>query len=655
MSSKITVAIRTRPLNDRELRLEALETVKLNPGQVAVSRPLDGYSKAFNFDLAYSSHPGTDTFGSQERLYRDIGLPILEEALKGINQCLFAYGQTGSGKSYTMSGYDDPGVIPRLTADLFKRVSASDGAIQVWISFMEIYNEKIRDLLRPSGSPEESLSIFEHDQLGVVVPDATMAPVATQAEAQKLMSYGLSRRVSSATDMNETSSRSHAICTFHVQTKQAMARINLIDLAGSERLAKSNSTGDNQKEATSINLSLTNLGIVIKALSEKKMFVPFRNSKLTFLLKDSLSGNSRTYMIATISPSESEIEETISTLRFASNVKRIVTDPHVNFGTHEDMINALRGEITKLKEQLAAAASKPDMGAQMKVRSAVLKMMDASLAKKVEKRYSNVSEGHVEDPYLMNISSDPLKTGLLTIVLPVPESPLMIGSSSEKDNFVIRGEEILPSMAEISRASSGELALKLTNPIASVSVNGEMLSINQTKQLERNDIVQFGSGCKFRVVHPTENVNLGHTGPDLEWNFMRSSFLDNFPKLNPDFLSRLDQLVFDLSERIDRMNAESEEESFGLRIMLPASLHAHVKPESLVAIERISRADHSVELFTVERFRTYNGKVKTDRSASIPPVVGRKREQLIALLEDARNRLDLLEAKNKQLLAFHSR
>lgn len=175
MSSKITVAIRTRPLNDRELRLEALETVKLNPGQVAVSRPLDGYSKAFNFDLAYSSHPGTDTFGSQERLYRDIGLPILEEALKGINQCLFAYGQTGSGKSYTMSGYDDPGVIPRLTADLFKRVSASDGAIQVWISFMEIYNEKIRDLLRPSGSPEESLSIFEHDQLGVVVPDATMA------------------------------------------------------------------------------------------------------------------------------------------------------------------------------------------------------------------------------------------------------------------------------------------------------------------------------------------------------------------------------------------------------------------------------------------------------------------------------------------------
>jgi hypothetical protein len=319
------------------------------------------------------------------------------------------------------------------------------------------------------------------------------------------------------------------------------------------------------------------------------------------------------------------------------------------------MINALRGEITKLKEQLAAAASKPDMGAQMKVRSAVLKMMDASLAKKVEKRYSNVSEGNVEDPYLMNISSDPLKTGLLTIVLPVPESPLMIGSSSEKDNFVIRGEEILPSMAEISRASSGELALKLTNPIASVSVNGEMLAINQTKQLERNDIVQFGSGCKFRVVHPTENVNVGHTVPDLEWNFMRSNFLDNFPKLNQDFLSRLDQLVVDLSERIDRMNAESEEESFGLRIMLPASLHAHVKPESLVAIERTSRADHSVELFTVERFRTYNGKVKTDRSASIPPVAGRKREQLIALLEDARNRLDSLEAKNKQLLAFHSR
>jgi hypothetical protein len=390
-----------------------------------------------------------------------------------------------------------------------------------------------------------------------------------------------------------------------------------------------------------INQSLTNLGIVIKALSEKKDFVPFRNSKLTFLLKDSLSGNSRTYMVANISPSESEVEETISTLRFASNVKRVVTDPHVNYGTQEDMINALRSEIAHLKDQLAQSPVSPRMGAQLKVRSAVLKMIDASISEKVEKRISTVNQEIVVLPYLVNVSSDPLRVGVFAIVFHKADVAVSVGSGAETDQFVLKGANILPCMARLVLMGSGTIQVTLTNAIAQVLVNGAPLAINQSVNLGRNDLVQFGTACKFRLVDPnTENL-AGESGGDSEFSFVLSNYVCIFPHMAPETVRNLESILSRISAEIDSRNSGSDDELFSLRLMLPSG--TQTDPELLIAVERVHRSSGVRELMDVTRFRHQHSS-KTTRP---------ELKELISLLETAKSRLDSIHAKNQDMLRFN--
>ena len=496
--SRVTVAVRVRPINERERNSDVSEVLEVDNGKVSVTREYEG-ERSFNFDYAYSAKVGSPSYGTNERVYKDIGVKILDDALAGYNGCLFAYGQTGSGKSFTMTGYEDPGVIPRLTEDLFKRVHGSDEKIKVWVSYMEIYNEKIRDLLRPVDSEDENLNIFEHQKLGVIVPDATVSPVETLSDVHKLMEYGLKKRASAATSMNATSSRSHAIYTLHVEPKK------------SERLSKSGATGETQKEATMINQSLTNLGLVIKALSEKKDFVPFRNSKLTFLLKDSLSGNSRTYMIAAVSPALSEIEETVGTLRFASNVKKLVTNPRVNYGSHEDVVNALKAEITELRSKLASQGGKVDISGTLKMQQAVLGMIKSSFGKRLKevKEEGAVRADGSRSAYILNVSDDPLLAGALVFSLPVGQS-LLIGSDPAVDQIVIKGPGVLPSMAKLEcRTLGGKEHVFVSygnNPVgyAKIIVNGHALG-GAELELKSGEMVMFGTSSIFRLVVPTLN------------------------------------------------------------------------------------------------------------------------------------------------------
>lgn len=414
-----------------------------------------------------------------------------------------------------MTGYNDPGIIPRLTEDLFDRVRSSPDPIKVWVSYLEIYNERIRDLLRSSDSDEDNLNIFEHQKLGVVVPDATVSPVKTIEDVKKLMEYGLMKRASAATSMNATSSRSHAIYTLHIETKTFRSKINLIDLAGSERISKSNVTEENQREAGMINQSLTNLGMVIKGLSEGKGFVPFRNSKLTFLLKDSLAGNSRTYMIAAVSPAVSEIEETISTLRFASNVKKIITNPQVNYGTHEDLIETLKAEISDLKAQLAAKPSgeeptspksdEPDISGVLKLKSAVLQMMKASFDRKLDiVRHKDPYDDRC--PYLMNICDDPLLAGVLAFHLRSGES-YSIGSDSQSDKLIIKGEAIVPNMATVTAETQEDVQnITLRSKSENVLVNNIPVIPGTDCGLLVGDVVTLGTNSMFRLVVPGSSL-----------------------------------------------------------------------------------------------------------------------------------------------------
>ena len=312
-------------------------------------------------------------------VYARSGRMVLGKVLDGYNGCVFAYGQTGSGKTYTMQGTaSDPGVIPQLCAELFGRIGGLAGAKEVGVrlSMCEIYNEKLHDLLsapaadtdKPQATPRHvDLSIKEDPSPGGrgIFVDGLSESVANQVEALlRLIAEGQARRAVGRTNMNDHSSRSHMVVTLRVDTCDAgdadrmtatSAKLHLVDLAGSERQKGTGATGERLKEGAQINLSLTALGHVISALTEKKRgHVPYRDSKLTRLLQDSLGGNSVTVMLCNASPADTSVEETLSALRFAERAKKIENVATVNRDPRAAKAAALYAENKGLRERVAA-------------------------------------------------------------------------------------------------------------------------------------------------------------------------------------------------------------------------------------------------------------------------------------------------------------
>jgi len=309
--------------------------------------------KTFTFDNSFWSHDlEDDHYAHQEDVYNCLGEEFLDHNFEGYHTCIFAYGQTGSGKSYTMMGTpDNPGLIPRTCEDLFQRIENCESpnvSYNVRVSYFEVYNEHVRDLFQPRTDPPSYLKIRESPIEGPYVKDLTEIQVKSYHEILKYMRMGDSSRTVASTKMNDTSSRSHAVFTIMLkqihhdyrtdETTERLARIRLVDLAGSERAKATEATGQRLREGGNINKSLTTLGRVIAALADSKAtkqgarkprdVVPFRDSILTWLLKDSLGGNSKTAMIACIAPSD--YDETLSTLRYADQAKRIRLQATVN-------------------------------------------------------------------------------------------------------------------------------------------------------------------------------------------------------------------------------------------------------------------------------------------------------------------------------------
>jgi hypothetical protein len=310
--------------------------------------------KHFTFDKSFWSHDTSDEhYAHQEEVYNCLGEEFLDHNFEGYHTCIFAYGQTGSGKSYTMMGTpEQPGLIPRTCEDLFQRIESSSSpniSYNVRVSYFEVYNEHVRDLLVPRTDPPYYLKLRESPTEGPYVKDLTDVPVKNFAEIMRYMRMGDSSRTTASTKMNDTSSRSHSVFTIMLkqihhdlstdETTERLARIRLVDLAGSERAKATEATGARLREGSNINKSLTTLGRVIAALADPKHsrlhaksrnrdVVPYRDSILTWLLKDSLGGNSKTAMIACIAPSD--YDETLSTLRYADQAKHIRTRAIVN-------------------------------------------------------------------------------------------------------------------------------------------------------------------------------------------------------------------------------------------------------------------------------------------------------------------------------------
>lgn len=310
--------------------------------------------KHFTFDKSFWSHDTSDEhYAHQEEVYNCLGEEFLDHNFEGYHTCIFAYGQTGSGKSFTMMGTpEEPGLIPRTCEDLFQRIESGSSpniSYNVRVSYFEVYNEHVRDLLVPRTDPPYYLKLRESPTEGPYVKDLTDVPVKNFAEIMRYMRMGDSSRTTASTKMNDTSSRSHSVFTIMLkqihhdlstdETTERLARIRLVDLAGSERAKATEATGARLREGSNINKSLTTLGRVIAALADPKHsrlhakgrnrdVVPYRDSILTWLLKDSLGGNSKTAMIACIAPSD--YDETLSTLRYADQAKHIRTRAIVN-------------------------------------------------------------------------------------------------------------------------------------------------------------------------------------------------------------------------------------------------------------------------------------------------------------------------------------
>jgi hypothetical protein len=384
----VQVAVRSRPLNADEQNCGASIIVRMNGNHVELVDSSQGRGMGFNFDHAFWSTdaviPGNkNPRANQETVFRALGKSSLEHTFQGYNSCIFAYGQTGSGKTYSMMGMaEDDGIIPRIAGNIFKeatKVQQEGTEVIVEVSYLEIYNERVRCLLNPKatqGTEHDAhpLKVREHPITGPYVEGLAKMVVTDKEQFLQLMNDGNRIRTTGATAMNAQSSRSHAVFTVIVTQKTTVgsvettkiSKMNLVDLAGSERADKTHATGSRLVEGSNINKSLSALGNVISTLAEefesgKARHIPYRDSSLTWILKDNLGGNSKTLMLATISPASAQYEETVSTLRYAERAKKVQLKARVNESNNNEVVAALQKEIDQLKLQLKSAVDQDSL------------------------------------------------------------------------------------------------------------------------------------------------------------------------------------------------------------------------------------------------------------------------------------------------------
>lgn len=342
----IKVAVRVRPFNQREIKLRTELCVQMT-SNTTILKNEEGKERTFAFDYSFWSHDGfeerpdgtlvstSERYADQEQVFNTVGKEILENAWAGYHCCLFAYGQTGSGKSYSIIGYGpNKGIVPKTAEEIFRRIDenkSSSKIYEVQMSMMEIYNEKIHDLLVPASEQKEGgLKIRENKTMGIYVEDLSKCPVQSFADISEKIDHGNRNRTIASTALNSSSSRAHTIISIELRQIDKSSEkpigkhsvIYLVDLAGSERVGKSDTKApDRLKESCAINKSLSALGKVISTLAEretskKNVVIPYRDAVLTRILQNALGGNSRTLMICAVSPAMDNYDETLSTLRY---------------------------------------------------------------------------------------------------------------------------------------------------------------------------------------------------------------------------------------------------------------------------------------------------------------------------------------------------
>ncbi|XP_070494506.1 kinesin-like protein KIF13A isoform X4 [Chironomus tepperi] len=677
---KIKVAVRVRPFNRRELELDTDNIVEMDQQQTILknTQTLDKIErkqpKTFAFDHCfYSTDINANNFATQENVFDTIGRDILDNAFQGYNACIFAYGQTGSGKSYTMMGtLDQKGIIPRLCDSLFASIAekqTDELSFKVEVSYMEIYNEKVHDLLDPKPN-KQSLKVREHNVLGPYVDGLSQLAVASFEDIDNLMGEGNKSRTVAATNMNAESSRSHAVFTIVLTqtlkdtlsgvTGEKVAKMSLVDLAGSERAAKTGAVGDRLKEGSNINKSLTTLGLVISKLADQSSgvknrdkFVPYRDSVLTWLLKDNLGGNSKTVMVATISPSADNYEETLSTLRYADRAKRIVNHAVINEDPNARIIRELRKEVEMLKEMLKHATGCSPVGDRMDIHDKItesenlMKQISQTWEDKLKttERIQNERQQALEKMgisvqasgiqveknkyYLVNLNADPSLNELLVYYL--KEHTLVGGRASGNNNEVqpdiqLYGLGILQEHCVIS-IEDGDLFMEPINN-ARCFVNGSCVTKKTT--LHHGDRILWGNHHFFRVNCPKvspSGINMSSEpqtpAQPLDYNFAREELMQHELSNDPiqAAISRLEkQHEEDKQVALEMQRKEYERQFQQLRnILSPTTPYAPYAPYDPLRFGKMTpctpTSQMRVEKWVEERdemFKRSLGQLKTD-------------------------------------------
>ncbi|KAL4229280.1 hypothetical protein ACF0H5_012320 [Mactra antiquata] len=536
--------------------------------------------KKFTFDFSYwshdgckddgtgyfgpdSSHANAKKFADQKRVYNELGAGVLNNAWEGYNSTLFAYGQTGSGKSWSMVGYGvNKGIVPMYCDHLFQQINqktaeGSTHQYEVTFSMIEIYNENVQDLLDSSNS-KTALKVRQHPKMGFYADGVKEVPVGSYVEIEQRTEEGTRNRTVASTKMNATSSRAHTIvCIKFVQKStndagEEMAKtsvVNLVDLAGSERAESTGATGDRLKEGAAINQSLSSLGNCIAALADrasgKNTRVPYRNSVLTKLLKNALGGNSKTIMIAALSPADINYDETLSTLRYADRAKQIKCSAKVNEDPTAALIRELQEENEKLKAMLASG--KVDMS-MMEAGEGSEDMTDEErnqLKEDLENEYKSALEKNQQDmanmeqefqkrlaeaqassdfsdiaalnekkkthPHLYNLNMDPQMTGKITHIIDQDDEIIIGNGKCEGTDLTLRG---LADLHCKIMHKDGVFTLE-TFPNARTLRNGKSVT-SETKTLKNNDRLLFGTTQFYVFCNPNDKSESKVTDPTFE-------------------------------------------------------------------------------------------------------------------------------------------
>lgn len=421
------MGVRLRPLLPSERARGAHSCVQIEQNRVVLSDPQrSGLARAFECGFAFdSSDSGAPNYADQKAIYDRIGADIVEQGANGFNCCLCAYGQTGTGKTFTIHGdwaqRAQWGLLPRMAEGLSWRIAelrAKGAVVRTHVSYLEVYNDQLRDLLAVTQEaeviqketerrrsrlnvPVDKLEIHTHPVIGVYVDNLTELPVMDFQDIQRIIAAGERCKNVAATSMNGRSSRSHTIFCIKLEIKEAitedarMASVKVVDLAGRENEQTSECAGDRFRELTSINGSLFQLANCINALTDGATnHVPFRNSKLTMLLSESFQRNSRTYLLATLTPSAAGYDENLLTCRFLESAGRVTTEPLVNQFSSEVLCGRLQDEIERLQRELGlgiicSPMPSSDAGEPLSARRTLLRRIQEQVA-----QYQGLSPGH---------------------------------------------------------------------------------------------------------------------------------------------------------------------------------------------------------------------------------------------------------------------